>query len=187
MDRFQSTDFIYFAMTIFSKASWYEHLLIEDPATLVSENITHHQRQLIGDSLGLINKLKYLVSAARTIKLTKDDDVKHLHDQLHCILRHCINIRNSIAALVTENRMQNGTCRLSESTATRVKADKVQFAAKAVQVGVAILSQNLNELCFPAGRYSICLEGYENDASPNRTVISPYFMQHNEDWWSEEN
>ena len=173
-------------MTIFSKASWYEHLLIEDPATLVSENIIHYQRQLIGNSLGLINRLQYLVSAARTIKVTKDSDVKRLHDQLHCILRHCINIRNSIAALVTANRTENETHRPSESTATRDKADKVQFAAKAVQVGVAILSQNLNELCFPAGRYSICLEGYEYDASPSKAVISPYFVQHSEELSSEE-
>ena len=171
-----------FGLKIFSKASWYEHLLTEDPTTLVSENAVHCQRQLIGYSLQLMNRLKSLVSAAGTVHVTKDEDMKKVHDQLHCILRYCINIRNSIANLETRTRMKDGTRQSSEIAVTTDKADKVQFATKAVQVGVAIISQNLDELCFPAGRYSICLETNYSDIAPNREVISPYFSQHDEDW-----
>ena len=166
-------------MTIFSKAVWYENLLIEDPARLLSENAVHSQRHLIGLSLMIVNKLRCLVSAARTARVNNDEDLKPIHDQLHCILQNCVTLGHSIANLVSEHRIHNGE-------STKDKCDKVQFASKAVQVGVAIISQNLDELCFPAGRYSICLEGNDTDACPEKTLISPYYTQCNEEWSLEE-
>ena len=166
-------------MTIFPKAFWYENLLNEDPAKLLSENAVHSQRHLIGLSLVTVNKLRCLVSAASTAKVSNDEDLKPIHDQLHCVLQNCVSLGHSVANLVSEDRIHNGE-------STKDKCDKVQFASKAVQVGVAVISQNLDELCFPAGRYSICLEGNDIDASPEKTLISPYYTQCNEEWSLEE-
>ena len=50
---------------------------------------------------------------------------------------------------------------------------KLEFAIKAVQVGVAIVSQNLDELCFPDGRYSICLDGEDDGLKSAESIICP--------------
>ena len=70
-------------------------------------------------------------------------------------------------------RTANEECSRNEvGSSLRDVLRKLEFAIKAVQVGVAIVSQNLDELYFPDGRYSICLDGVD-ELSSTEPIICP--------------
>ena len=154
----------------------------EDPFRLLTEKFLHDQRHLIGNSLRFVDTLKYLVSSARTAQVTNDDDVKSFHDRLHLTSKCCVNNRNIIAKIIGEANMRDSQDHMMVNSLIKEKLGKLQFATKAIQVGVAVISQNLDELCFPAGRFSICLdEKNEEIATQIVTIISPFLMQNDQD------
>lgn len=121
-----------------------------------------------------------------------EQDVKSFFDRLQSISKCCKCILSRFVQLVnreessTQNeneacdrpevitRIENEACSQNNvGSSLRELLGKLEFAIKAVQVGVAIVSQNLDELCFPDGRYSICLDGEDDELRSAEPIICP--------------
>ena len=139
----------------------------------------------------LSSKLGNLVTKDR-IKEIGEQDVKSFFDRLQSISKCCKCILSWFVQLVNKDencthngnkaydhsevipRIANEACSQNEASSwLREMQGKLEFAIKAVQVGVAIVSQNLDELCFPDGRYSICLDGEDDELRSVEPIICP--------------
>ena len=108
--------------------------------------------------------------------------MKTIYDALHSVMKLCRNSSKMVGKLAGVQKipidwMSSSTIHFQE------KFEKVQFASKTIQVGVAVISQKLDEFCIREGRRVVYLDCKEDevDISKKIAMISPFQVHYNED------
>ena len=127
----------------------------------------------------LLDKTKGFVLRIGTLEVAFTKDTSSLRDQLKCISQCCKDIIIFFKLLVEQL-----SCSDDAILSIKDTFEKLEFAMKAVQVGVAIISQHFEELCFPHGDYSFSLEEDMEDNEfklCNEAVICPLSLSERTD------